>query len=366
MTTTKEARDPAQEPAAWQWRYVGGSEWCTPSGGRKITEEELKRERPIEQRPLFPRAGAEPQREQPELTTSRGLPDPRGDASGPNSQFDSGDGGQSNTSSSAAAGEAEELDETDILPCPFCGAAPFVEPTGFHLGGRTIRCESDDCMGPHTTAANVNDAVVQWSRRAQTPQRFGQKNADEDEAYEIGKRDGYEDAVQELDIFTGGDGEFKGSTLPGGTVDVPAMMARIKSKIGDAMGFADLRASGGIFPEAYAQSPGDTDDLQWAEDKLNAALQATDTLRAERDAALAQVERLKASLPRLVDWTNLYATEGQSWLDVKVRDKLIELSERNPLQEDAEHFQAGGLLKHIPSTIPSTLCGDESSGGNAG
>lgn len=58
------------------------------------------------------------------------------------------------------------MDETDILPCPFCGQPPHVEKTGFHLGGRTIRCETDDCMGPHTTAACVEDAVVQWNRRA--------------------------------------------------------------------------------------------------------------------------------------------------------------------------------------------------------
>jgi hypothetical protein len=41
------------KPAAWQWRYAGETEWKTPSGGRKITDEELKRERPIEQRPLY-------------------------------------------------------------------------------------------------------------------------------------------------------------------------------------------------------------------------------------------------------------------------------------------------------------------------
>lgn len=42
-------------PAAWQWRYVGQGdhEWKTPTGGRQITKEELKRERPIEQRPLY-------------------------------------------------------------------------------------------------------------------------------------------------------------------------------------------------------------------------------------------------------------------------------------------------------------------------
>ena len=45
--------------------------------------------------------------------------------------------------------------------------------------------------------------------------------------YQLGKRDGYMDAVQELDQETGGDGEFKGSTLPGGTVDVPVMFNRI-------------------------------------------------------------------------------------------------------------------------------------------
>lgn len=49
----------------------------------------------------------------------------------------------------------------------------------------------------------------------------------EDEAYELGKRDGYESAIQDLDLATGGDGEFKGSTIPGCTVDVPAMKARI-------------------------------------------------------------------------------------------------------------------------------------------
>lgn len=57
------------------------------------------------------------------------------------------------------------MDENDILPCPFCGAAPTIEKTGFHLGGRTIRCEAAHCMGPHTTAACIEDAVVQWNQR---------------------------------------------------------------------------------------------------------------------------------------------------------------------------------------------------------
>jgi hypothetical protein len=54
---------------------------------------------------------------------------------------------------------------------------------------------------------------------------------EEDDAYEIGKRDGYEDAIQDLDLATGGDGEFKGSTIPGQTVDVPAMKALVLAEL---------------------------------------------------------------------------------------------------------------------------------------
>jgi len=50
---------------------------------------------------------------------------------------------------------------------------------------------------------------------------------DEEETYVIGTRDGYESAVQDFDLATGGDGEFKGSTVPGQTVDVGAMKERV-------------------------------------------------------------------------------------------------------------------------------------------
>jgi hypothetical protein len=56
----------APEPAAWQWRYVGEDEWKTPSGGIKLTAEELKRERPIEQRPLFAAPAQAPLMHRPE------------------------------------------------------------------------------------------------------------------------------------------------------------------------------------------------------------------------------------------------------------------------------------------------------------
>jgi len=63
--------------------------------------------------------------------------------------------------------------------------------------------------------------------------RGQQRAADDDEAYELGKRDGYESAIQDLDIATGGDGEFRGSTIPDETVDVPAMKARVIERLRD-------------------------------------------------------------------------------------------------------------------------------------
>jgi hypothetical protein len=56
----------------------------------------------------------------------------------------------------------------------------------------------------------------------------------EDEAYEIGKRDGYEDAIQDLDIATGGDGEFVyvlgDHSDPRHCPDVEAMKRRILAR----------------------------------------------------------------------------------------------------------------------------------------
>jgi hypothetical protein len=56
VAALRRAQPPQQtgaQPVAWQWRYVGDEEWNTPSGGTKLDEATLKRERPIEQRPLF-------------------------------------------------------------------------------------------------------------------------------------------------------------------------------------------------------------------------------------------------------------------------------------------------------------------------
>lgn len=87
-------------------------------------------------------------------------------------------------------------------------------------------------LGAIDASQKQRDLIEDALRRTALPAADREEVArqDDDEAYEIGKRDGYEEALQELDLATGGDGEFKGSTVPGETVDVPEMKARIMSR----------------------------------------------------------------------------------------------------------------------------------------
>lgn len=58
--------------------------------------------------------------------------------------------------------------------------------------------------------------------------------AEFDEAYEIGVREGYERAVQEIDLKTGGDGEYRYCTdhdPERHTPDAPAMIQRIVDRL---------------------------------------------------------------------------------------------------------------------------------------
>jgi hypothetical protein len=56
----------------------------------------------------------------------------------------------------------------------------------------------------------------------------------EREAYDIGHRDGYETAVQDLDLATGGDGEFRASSDPERFVDLPIMKQRVIARFTNA------------------------------------------------------------------------------------------------------------------------------------
>ena len=69
--------------------------------------------------------------------------------------------------------------------------------------------------------------------RAKIAAEASQSTQSDDEAYDLGKRDGYEKAVQDIDMLTGGDGEYCYSTIEGERhcPNVDTMKARIARRL---------------------------------------------------------------------------------------------------------------------------------------
>ncbi|UYE95825.1 hypothetical protein KNLIENLN_00012 [Sinorhizobium phage NV1.1.1] len=120
-------------------------------------------------------------------------------------------------------------------------------------------------------------------------------DADE-EMYEIGRRDGFEEAVQEIDQKTGGDGEYRVSMLIGGgvhderhTPDAPAMIQRIVDRFEVLNLLDDATKDGRDQPD---DAPADTDAAQMQEVALARATAREDLfpvmssrIKAEREQA---------------------------------------------------------------------------------
>lgn len=98
-------------------------------------------------------------------------------------------------------------------------AVTTINPSGGMNSGTLIELN-------HNADFRIDDARARWAAAALNA-KLSATHEDEESFYDIGKRDGYEEAVQEIDLATGGDGEFFGSTFPGETVDVPVMKQRI-------------------------------------------------------------------------------------------------------------------------------------------
>jgi len=112
---------------------------------------------------------------------------------------------------------------------------------------------------------------------------------DEDEAYQLGRRDGYESAVQDLDLATGGDGEFRSSTIAGETVDVQAMKKRIIGRICDAHPSAPTAV-----PDATAQRKAIARGLDtWAWDTYDMGMAfRTEKVNARIRSSLVEADRI--------------------------------------------------------------------------
>ncbi len=58
-------------------------------------------------------------------------------------------------------------DKKGLLPCPFCGIIPIIEP--WHGGGplkRLISCVNEDCgVGPSVSGATRMKAIAKWNTR---------------------------------------------------------------------------------------------------------------------------------------------------------------------------------------------------------
>lgn len=92
----------------------------------------------------------------------------------------------------------------------------------------------------------VRDLLAALRRSTKTDKPGVRVAAGDDEMYEIGKRDGYEEAVQDIDLMTGGDGEYRVAVFLGGGVDEDRHCpdpAAMKARIADR--FAALRRDEG-------------------------------------------------------------------------------------------------------------------------
>jgi hypothetical protein len=114
----------------------------------------------------------------------------------------------------------------------------------------------------------LGDADIVAYRPAQPAEPSAPVAEDEaDDAYKIGLREGREGAIQDLDLKTGGDGEYRGSTTAGRTVGEAAMEQRIVNR------YAALEAEvaalrEGLKPfvqavEMLSLGDGEDDHLSW-------------------------------------------------------------------------------------------------------
>ena len=93
-----------------------------------------------------------------------------------------------------------------------------------------------------TTASPIHYKPMALAFVAGWKAALRQPTQSDDEAYDLGKRDGYEKAVQDIDMLTGGDGEYCYSTIEGERhcPNVDTMKARIARRLrqptqGDAL-----------------------------------------------------------------------------------------------------------------------------------
>lgn len=89
--------------------------------------------------------------------------------------------------------------------------------------GPDFQAEKNGTHADWQTALDLYQPTVVLTERNISRQPQAREEGD----YDLGKRDGYEQAVQDIDLLTGGDGEYVFATDGGGCPDTEAMKTRI-------------------------------------------------------------------------------------------------------------------------------------------
>lgn len=121
-----------------------------------------------------------------------------------------------------------------------------------HAGrnGKGLRLTADETYELSFDSAIVTRAAVIAQRKDGSPVDpalawpFGGGVEDEEEAYEIGKREGYEAAVSDIDLMTGGDGEYRFCTNGDPERHTPDA-ATMKQRIADRFAALSPRSADG-------------------------------------------------------------------------------------------------------------------------
>lgn len=247
------------------------------------------------------------------------------------------------------------------VDCPICSGRGWYE--GVESGCCQRPTPSGECCG-QAIAVQVQEqcSACGGSGKVQSPTSAGSgtdaRDIDSDnETYRIGKEDGYTAAIQELDLATGGDGEFRGSTFPGETVDVPVMRQRIIDRAITTPAKADDSRDEAARRVIATRG---SNDVPGFDACVNAEMEAIGQERAAKadDGELDKriediVERLSASTPRPWGFTRSNSGEPCPRIHAVAGHKHIaECGNSEPWVQAWEEWEANAdLLTNAPDDL---------------
>lgn len=261
---------------------------------------------------------------------------------------------------------------SNLLPCPFCGAAPVIERTGFSGRAMYIYCINDNgCPRPKAIGETEERAIENWNTRPallRTPNESMAQEMTKEDMLELADRldflvtssrptiDGHiylngrarealTDALTKL--RSQGESSSVGSedygwVIEAGWTTAPALRYWCGAVVTDGGGIQNEWRGDNARAIRFARKEDG--------EKIARIMIDGESYRVVEHAWSHSPAGNSINLHWLVDWVHIYATEGHSWIDTPEADKLIELAQREPTQDDAERFKARAALKSFSAT----------------